>query len=72
MQLNPSSAAAVGVYVLRSQFKEAKNILDQQQELIPEIKNDKRFIGVKQYYENALKKSGSETIDSSENSKTMN
>ena len=52
-----SSAAAVGVYVLRGQFKEAKDILDHQEELFPEIKKDKRFNAVKEYYENALKKS---------------
>ena len=51
-----SSAAAVGVYILRGDFEEAKNILDTQQEFNPGIIKDARFIVIKNYYENALKK----------------
>ena len=51
-----SSAAAVAVHVMRGQFEEAKNILDTQQEFNPGIIKDARFIVMKEYYENALKK----------------
>ncbi len=54
-----SSAAVVAVHVMRGQFEEAKNILDTQQEFNPGIIKDARFIVMKEYYENALKKVGS-------------
>lgn len=51
-----SSAAAVIIYTNKGEFEVAKNILDLQQKFNPDIIKDKRFIGVKQYYENALKR----------------
>ena len=51
-----SSAAAVVVNVNNGMFEQAKDILDHQQELNPDIIKSRRFIGIKQYYENALKK----------------
>ncbi len=51
-----SSAAAVVVSVNNGMFEQAKDILDHQQELNPDIIKSRRFIGIKQYYENALKK----------------
>lgn len=61
-----SSAAVVGVYVLRGKFDEAKNILDLQldlqQDFFPEIKNSKKFQVVKDYYEKALQKANNSDI----------
>jgi tetratricopeptide (TPR) repeat protein len=57
-----SSAAVVGVYVLRGKFDEAKNILDLQQDFFPEIKNSKKFQLVKDYYEKALQKANNSDI----------
>jgi tetratricopeptide (TPR) repeat protein len=58
-----SSAAAVGVHVQRGQFEEAKNILDLQQEFFPELKTDKKFNAVKEYYEKALEKANKHDSD---------
>jgi tetratricopeptide (TPR) repeat protein len=50
-----SSAAAVAVYIYKGRFEDAKEILRLQQEFNPDIVKEKRFIAVKEYYENALK-----------------
>jgi tetratricopeptide (TPR) repeat protein len=52
-----SSAAAVAVYIYKGRFEDAKEILRLQQEFNPDIVKEKRFIAVKEYYENSLKKS---------------